>query len=647
MRRKRSNGGHSSRSNSRGRTKTTDLIVNNEIEEPFPQVRGKSKTTTKDQLKPCKSSDQAQLRSRANSVFSFIFDKISVHQPRKDGSKGFSLYKLLLLELNLNSNDTLTLEKSTDSMNDNHFEELQNMIKIPFCLEKFMIFGLLVCLNSFLSLFTLAPLKVLIISSQSAYQFLTKQQTFQFCRFRLIKKDVITLSIIILSIVVLSNRKLDISRMYHDVRGQTDIKLYVMFGVLECAEKLCSSIGQDILNVLYESSPNRNIYRFASFYLLSTFYLSFHAYILIYQTVSLNVAANSYSNALMTLLLSNQFSELKSSVFKKFEREGLFQITMADLTERFQLSLMLGIIALKNLLQLSVTGGLIPNSWKSWNRWVGAVFGPSVVVIGSEIFVDWIKHCFIAKFNKIRPKVYKNFLYVLCLDFLEVFKSNTKSGKSSHEFTDYIVLTRRIGLPLLASVVCFLRMILADLKHIFVFPVAGSNFYAIITSGSLIVLTFFTLLLTRVILCMLIFKIANVLVTQHKQHQEKLRKKLNDSRSVAATRDYLLEGTPSPPDNRTNDTSIDINDSAVGTYLSSPLGLSFLPGSPNTEPSTINPTTRAQLYDADEKIPPTIEEKRNKQLLQGVLNEDSWCSDSGDEGLSQVMRYKMSSKRIW
>ena len=72
-----------------------------------------------------------------------------MHQPRKDGSKGFSLYKLLLLELNLNSNDTLTLEKSTDSMNDNHFEELQNMIKIPFCLEKFMIFGLLVCLNSF------------------------------------------------------------------------------------------------------------------------------------------------------------------------------------------------------------------------------------------------------------------------------------------------------------------------------------------------------------------------------------------------------------------------------------------------------------------------------------------------------------------
>ena len=126
-------------------------------------------------------------------------------------------------------------------------------------------------------------------------------------------------------------------------------------------------------------------------------------------------------------------------------------------------------------------------------------------------------------------------MYVLCLISWRCLKLTPK-GKSSHEFTDYIVLTRRIGLPLLASVVCFLRMILADLKHIFVFPVAGSNFYAIITSGSLIVLTFFTLLLIRVILCMLIFKIANVLVTQHKQHQEKLRKKLNDSRVL------LLQG---------------------------------------------------------------------------------------------------------
>lgn len=36
-----------------------------------------------------------------------------------------------------------------------------------------------------------------------------------------------------------------------------------------------------------------------------------HALVLFYQLVSLNVAVNSYDNALLTLLVSNQFVEIK------------------------------------------------------------------------------------------------------------------------------------------------------------------------------------------------------------------------------------------------------------------------------------------------------------------------------------------------
>lgn len=50
---------------------------------------------------------------------------------------------------------------------------------------------------------------------------------------------------------------------------------------------------------------------------------------MIYQMISLNVAVNSYDNALLTLLVSNQFVEIKGSVFKKFEKDSLFQITCA------------------------------------------------------------------------------------------------------------------------------------------------------------------------------------------------------------------------------------------------------------------------------------------------------------------------------
>jgi hypothetical protein len=39
--------------------------------------------------------------------------------------------------------------------------------------------------------------------------------------------------------------------------------------------------------------------------------LDIHALVYFYQLVSLNVAVNSYDNALLTLLVSNQFVEIK------------------------------------------------------------------------------------------------------------------------------------------------------------------------------------------------------------------------------------------------------------------------------------------------------------------------------------------------
>ena len=62
---------------------------------------------------------------------------------------------------------------------------------------------------------------------------------------------------------------------------------------------------------------------------LANFGIVTHTLVLFYSLVSLNVAINSYDNALLTLLLSNQFVEIKSAVFKKFEKENLFQMSCA------------------------------------------------------------------------------------------------------------------------------------------------------------------------------------------------------------------------------------------------------------------------------------------------------------------------------
>ncbi|EEP76264.1 predicted protein [Uncinocarpus reesii 1704] len=150
----------------------------------------------------------------------------------------------------------------------------------------------------------------------------------------------------------------DASRMYHWIRGQAAIKLYVIYNVLEVGDRLFSAIGQDVLECLFsrealERKPDgrSKVLRPFGLFILALIYTVIHATALFYQVMTLNVAVNSYSNALITLLLSNQFVEIKSTVFKKFEKENLFQLTCADVVERFQLWLMLIIIASRNFVE--------------------------------------------------------------------------------------------------------------------------------------------------------------------------------------------------------------------------------------------------------------------------------------------------------
>jgi hypothetical protein len=167
-------------------------------------------------------------------------------------------------------------------------------------------------------------------------------------------------------------------------------------------------------------------------FMLALIYNVVHAAALFYQVITLNVAVNSYSNALLTLLMSNQFVEIKSTVFKKFEKDNIFQLTCADVVERFQLWLMLTIIALRNIVEvggLSILSGsadfeapapsnsILPNSFTILPSWSGEVLSPFLLVLGSEMLVDWIKHAYISKFNCIKPAVYQRYLDVLAKDY--------------------------------------------------------------------------------------------------------------------------------------------------------------------------------------------------------------------------------------
>ncbi|BFZ53932.1 hypothetical protein PYCC9005_000963 [Savitreella phatthalungensis] len=351
------------------------------------------------------------------------------------GSRPLSLWDYLRIEL---------AATDTDEAQDFKRERVRNFLTLPLALERTLAFGFLVCLDAFLYIFTILPLRFvrstghLIIRVSQRRPGLTSSEKIDLLRG------------VLIALTCVAVQSLDTSRVYHIIRGQAAIKLYVLYNVLEIADKLLSALGQDILDCLFskstfgrrENGTQRHLLP-AAFLVLALVYNVLHTVLLLWQLVTLNVTVNSFSNALMTLLLSNQVVEIKGSVFKKFEKEGLFQITCADMVERFQMFIMLLIIGLRNSLEL------VPESSIDLLQ---TVLGPMTMVLGSEVLVDWLKHCFITKFNHVRPAIYGRFTDVLCRDYVK-----TASAASNTYVDQSPAISRRIGLPVMPLVCLCIR----------------------------------------------------------------------------------------------------------------------------------------------------------------------------------------------
>jgi len=145
-------------------------------------------------------------------------------------------------------------------------------------------------------------------------------------------------------------------------------------------------------------------------YLVALIYIFIHSALLFVKVVTLNAAVNAYNNALLTLLVSNNFVELKGSVMKNFKDENLFQISCLDIAERFQLFIFLLIVTLYNLNDLSWT--------VSWETLENVAYVIATVFL-MEMLVDWIKHAFITKFNHIESEVYDRFSKIVAIEIIQ------------------------------------------------------------------------------------------------------------------------------------------------------------------------------------------------------------------------------------
>ncbi|XP_053734600.1 transmembrane anterior posterior transformation protein 1 homolog isoform X3 [Synchiropus splendidus] len=327
-------------------------------------------------------------------------------------------------------------------------EKVYTCMRIPKELEKLMIFGFFLCVDAFLYILTLLPLRVLL----AVLRLLTlpccgfRAHTCPYCQrssgSRLLQPAQVCdmLKGLILLLCFSMMHYVDYSMMYHLIRGQSVIKLYLIYNMLE-----------DILDALYWTATEpkerkRDSIGVIPHFLMAVFYVFLHAILIMVQASTLNVAFNSHNKSLLTIMMSNNFVEIKGSVFKKFEKNNLFQMSNSDIKERFTSYVLLLIVCLRNMEQFS---------WNPEHLWV--LFPDVFMVVTSEVAVDIIKHAFITKFNNITADVYSEYRASLAFDLV--------SSRQKNACTDYSdSVARRMGFIPLPLAVLLIRVVISSVK---------------------------------------------------------------------------------------------------------------------------------------------------------------------------------------
>ncbi|CAF1583432.1 unnamed protein product, partial [Didymodactylos carnosus] len=226
----------------------------------------------------------------------------------------------------------------------------------------FMMYGFYQCLDSFLYVWTFLPIRIFlaILHAFFSFRFTSKRKILFMCLFFVVSArlfepaqiiDLVKGFIIIGCTIPLCF--MDISVVYHVVRAQAAIKLYMFFNMLEICDRLLASFGQDTLDAVYwtATEPRRkhSAEKLFLWVMVAIVYCFIHAFLVLLQAITLNVAFNSQNKMLLIIMLSNNFIELKHSVFKKFDRNNLFQLSCSDCRERFHYCILLFIVCVRNL----------------------------------------------------------------------------------------------------------------------------------------------------------------------------------------------------------------------------------------------------------------------------------------------------------
>ena len=358
------------------------------------------------------------------------------------------------------------------------------LIYVPVQYERMVSFGLLLCLDSFLALFTLMPVRIIYSVYHSICK-LRKKEPLRIIPFlrKLANRnekskantsptlkedeesfeqtlpdylcDFLWLGLILLSCSVLLQMKT--SEAFHYIHAQEVIKLYVVLTMLEIFDKICGSLSFYCLENLAASCSmvlggrssrggqqyplskggRADTFRVSVDFFVTLLVMCIHCLIIMLEAVAFNVVLNSASSSLLALLVSNNFAELKGTVFKNMNVTRLWTLSIQDIVEHFHISVCLVFVLIENML---LTNAYLP-SYQMTKQ--------CAMILITEIVVDIMKHAFVGKFQNLKPGVYSEYLKDMCE---KTVASSSINGYKIVKFNPLVpaAILLRIFWPLLA-----------------------------------------------------------------------------------------------------------------------------------------------------------------------------------------------------
>jgi len=283
---------------------------------------------------------------------------------------------------------------------------MEEFLRIPMKLENLMTFSLAVCVDTFLYVWTMLPLKVVWGLVCLLCTVLRPKKGIGGVMFHRRHLYALLQSLLVWFVYDRVLCPISIGKLYHWIRGQAMLKLYVLIAIVEVFDRLLCSFGQDAWDSLYWNTTRRPRHpRMLVSMIVVGVYVTIHSLFLFVHVATLSVAVNSADNALLTLLISGNFAEIKSTVFKKYNKQNLFKITTSDICERFKLALFLLLILLLNCFQGEMSKSMVFDYYSMCG-----------IVLVAELISDWIKHSFITKFNFIKSSAYFDYVLILSGD---------------------------------------------------------------------------------------------------------------------------------------------------------------------------------------------------------------------------------------